>query len=211
MEALLEKYLLLNKNCPLPGIGTLEIRQKPAVAVFSENSISAPAPQILLVGEERGADQLVDFLASEQSLSREEAVEQLSAFCTKLQSMDSYRESVLEHTGRFYVNADGKLAFRQMAIPAELLPTVKASRLLRQDAVHQVRVGDTETDSVAMAEYLNGQPAPKSRWWIWAACLLLAGIAAIFLYFNKPGHNSSFGKSTPMIYTTGGETYRPVN
>ncbi|MEI2749380.1 MAG: hypothetical protein V9E88_11540 [Ferruginibacter sp.] len=94
-------------------------------------------------------------------------------YCNMLQHLDVYREVKLEHAGKFFVNADGVLKFRQKEIPSEFIPDVKLERVIHPNSVHQVRVGDTETTNVAMAEYYSesGNFHAKATWWIWASVI----------------------------------------
>jgi len=212
MEEIIEQYLLRKKYCPLPAVGTLEINMKPAQAIFSEHRMHAPVPEITLLRKELPADHFIQFIAAEKNISIAEASQSLEAYCSMLQHLDVYREVKLEHAGKFFVNADGVLKFRQKEIPSEFIPDVKLERVIHPNSVHQVRVGDTETTNVAMAEYYSvSGTLRKATWWIWALLLALAGIAAIALYTQRAGYNNLFGNEAPVAPAVTSNTYQTVN
>lgn len=212
MEEIIEQYLLRKKYCPLPAVGTLEITMKPAQAIFSEHRMLAPVPEISLLRKEVPAGDFIQFIAAERSTTVEDAGRSLEDYCKMLQRLDAYREVKLEHAGKFFVNADGVLKFRQKEIPSEFIPDVKLERVIHPNSVHQVRVGDTETTNVAMAEYYSDSGVSrKATWWIWALILALASITAIALYTQRAGYNNLFGNDAPVAPAVSGNTYQSVN
>ena len=105
----------------------------------------------------------------------------------------------------------GKPGFRQDALPVEFFPEVPLKRVVRNDAVHAMRVGDQETNSQEMAEYfLEQSNNKKEKWWIWAAALIFLSASLFAIYWTSNGRQPMMGNnqsiqagSEPATYTKG--------
>jgi hypothetical protein len=212
MDKQVQQYLLQYKYCPLPDIGILELQDGMAEARLGENKLLGPVPRILFSRKEKQADHFIKFIASERKVSIGEAGAQLEQYCQRLTRMDVFKEVKLGHLGKFFIDGTGKLVFQQTPLPPEFFPPVNLHRVIRRDAVHQVRVGDTETTNVAMTEYFSESgPMSGTKWWIAALVPAVIALAALAIYFNSPSSNNSMGNAirvTPQAQTG---TYKPVN
>ncbi len=209
MEALIENYLLRYRYCPLPNIGMLQLQDGEAVPLHRDHIMTAPVPRILFSSKERDATPLIQYIANYKQISEEAAKTSLEQYCKKLSIADQYHEVKLEHTGSFYVDAYGKLCFKQIELPAEFLPSVPLKRVIHPNSVHNVRVGDTETTSVAMTEYYSETPEANSRaWWIAAAVMLLAAGIALAFYISGPTFNKQFGNGRGIVPAEASPTFR---
>jgi hypothetical protein len=105
----------------------------------------------------------------------------------------------LPSAGKFYVNTEGELSFRQASFAEELMPAVYAERMIHPESPHALMVGDRESDSARMAEYLTyEEPVKKDRWWIWALVLFIVASVIIFIYLNDPSNSPGFGNSNKL-------------
>ncbi|MEO6668472.1 MAG: hypothetical protein ABIN36_03280 [Ferruginibacter sp.] len=210
MEELIEQYLFQHKVCPLPSIGSLQIKEGNAVAWHGDNKLSAPVPQIELIKTEIPAEHFIAFIAASEKISIGEASLTLQKYCLELQKLNTYKEMKLEHAGRFYIDQSGSLVFKQQTLPKEFLPSVSVQRVVRsKSASHNLRVGDNETTSEYMTEYYSGkEKIKKERWWI--AALLLTAIAAagLYLYFKEHSYTEKFGNVQPTTISPIESTYR---
>lgn len=212
MEDLIEQYLLQYKYCPLPAIGVLERKTVSAVSIQSENRILAPVHQISFSAKEKDATHFIRFIAARKNISYDAAYDALHHYCRNLMQMDTLQEARLEHSGRFFIDPSGKLCFVQAVLPSVFMPDVVIERVLRPNAIHQVRVGDTETNSVAMTEFLNDNGEErKGKWWIWAIVLFILACVAIFMYAGHPLRGHNFGTVEKIVPAPAGNTYQPVN
>ena len=103
--------------------------------------------------------------------------------------------------GSFFVDASGKINFKQQELPAAFTQPVFAERVIHPDAEHQILVGDKETTNTVMTELLAPKSATKDRWWIWAIVLGLIGIATIVFYFTAFKGTSAFGNAINYIHS----------
>jgi hypothetical protein len=154
----------------------LQLVQQPAQADFVNKVLMAPKPAILFNTDTADGDNgFVQYLAQRQHISQQEATERLTAWCTQAKAQ-------LQQQGQLYLTYIGtlfqkgqQLSFTQANLPAVFLPVVAAERVVHPEADHSMLVGDKETTTVQMTEYLAGNASPKKRWWI--AALVLAAVA----------------------------------
>jgi hypothetical protein len=189
MEKLLSSYLYEYKKCPLPSVGTLLLKPGHAQLLAGDKRILAPVPFIELSQQENSALSLIDFIAHQKKISPAEATEQLQQFTNSLLQLQANQELVLSTAGHFYMDENSQLHFKSVELPSFLFPEVTAERVIHPDVSHELLVGDTQTNSVAMTELLKEEPIRHSRWWI--AAILLASLATILLFVYYSHH--SFG------------------
>jgi hypothetical protein len=212
MESLIENFLLRHNHCPLPKIGSLELNAKSAQLQTGENIITAPYPSISLSKKEKPADLFIHYIAKKKGIDESLANQELIAYCQQIINLDHLKEIKLNHTGKFYIDHDGSLDFKQDDIPEEFLPAIKVQKVIHPNAVHSVRVGDQEHTNDFMKNQLkNFVTIKRSTWWVWALLLTSIAAAAIFYHvkFNQAG--SYFGNGTKVNPSTEVKTYRAIN
>lgn len=208
MENLISSYLLQNRVCPLPTIGTLHIDDGNAILDAGEKKITAPKPFIRFHSHELPADDLLNYIAFQKNITTENASGLLSEYCTRLQNLDEFTEVSLENAGSFYIDTDGKLLFKSIDLPADYFPDVSAERVIHPDSSHAILVGDRETTNTVMTEFYNEEiPVRKSKWWIWPILLFVAALAVIIIYFNDRNYSSTFGNANKIIPSMESKTY----
>ena len=207
MEKLLTNYLYEFKNCPLPGIGSLVLNPGHAYFLPGEKRMIAPIPFISLEEKETPVEPLQDFIASQYKISETEAAALLQDYSKQLLHINAYEEQALDNAGSFYMDENSKLHFKSLSLPAAYFPDVVAERVVHPDVAHAMLVGDTHTNSTAMTELLEHEPAAKSRWWMVAAALAVAAVAAIIFYYSSHPAGQS-GNGMKAKTTTEAKTYR---
>jgi len=199
MEHLIEEYLFTHKQCPLPAIGTLRVKEGYATAWYSENRISGPAPFIVLDPSDSDAGDFISYISKYDHISVPEAVSRLNDYCSSLKNLHATNEINLPLAGRFFVDAHGQLVFRQHEFPSEFMPSIQTQRVKHLNVVHSMKVGDTETTSEVMAEYYTEQEnQPKEKWWIWALIFFVIAAGVFSLYYNDNRRSASFGNAMPL-------------
>ncbi|MEO5983891.1 MAG: hypothetical protein ABIP80_00210 [Ferruginibacter sp.] len=199
MEHLITSYLFAYKKCPLPGIGSLQLKQRTASHVIGEKQLLPPVPYIVYTSTDEDSTPFINYISQIGNIPTEAASEKLAAYCTRITQMQRFSEIELPNAGKFYVNTESELSFRQVPFVEELMPTVFAERITHPETPHTLIVGDRESDSVRMAEYLTyDEPVKKDRWWIWALILLVLASLVIFIYLNDYGSSSGFGNSRKL-------------
>jgi nucleoid DNA-binding protein len=212
MESLIENFLLRHNHCPLPKVGTLELKQKSAELQTGEHVIKAPFPFISLSKKEKSAASFIHFIAKKKGIDETRASQELIEYCQDIINLDHRKEIKLNHTGKFYIDHDGTLDFRQDEIPEEFLPSITVQKVIHPNSVHSVRVGDKEHTNDFMKNQLkNFVTIKRSTWWIWAVLLTTIATVAIVYHikFNQAG--GSFGNSKKVTPSTEVKTYRAIN
>lgn len=199
MHNQIASYLFQNKTCPLPGLGTLSLINSGAEADFTNQLITAPKTFIRFTDMETESTGLLDFLAAKTSASKYEVTEALDHFCDNLRNEITQQPDVqLENLGSFFVDASGKINFKQEEIPAAFMQPVFAERVIHPDAEHNILVGDRETTNTVMTDYFAPRSETKDRWWIWAIVLGILGLLALLIYFTELRGALPFGNTVKI-------------
>ena len=194
MQNQIASYLFQHKTCPLPGLGTLSVLHSGAEADFTNKSIAAPKSFIEFSDAETDATGLLNYLSSTSGGNKYEVSEALDHFCDNLRNKITQQPDVqLESVGSFFVDASGKINFKQQELPAAFKQTIFAERVIHPDAEHQILVGDKETTNTVMTELLAPKSETKDSWWIWAIVLGAIGLIAILIYFTELKGTLPFG------------------
>jgi len=208
MEELITTYLFQNKTCPLPGVGSLSIGDRTASYVLGEKQMHPPLPYISFSPVERPADDFIKYVSVRTGTSAEEAIRKLENYCSKLNNLDAYAEMEIPFAGKFYVDVEGSLIFKQIHFPEAFLPPVIAEKIIHPESTHTILVGDKESNSALMTEfYKEAEPVKKYRWWIWAFILFLIAATAILVYLNN-NSVGFFGNSEKKPAGTASPTYK---
>lgn len=202
MQDILATYLFQHKQCPLPGIGSLIVKEHPAHVLPGERMIKAPKPFIGLYRQDFPVAGLVRYISIEKGISEEEAQTSLKQYCRSLKFMGAHEEISLPSAGRFSVSQDGNILFSPEELPSGYSIPVTAEKVIRPNDTHSMLVGDTETTNTVMTEFYSDEHvAPADRWWIWAIVLTVLAAAAIFFYYQGTGGSGTAGNGHSIIST----------
>lgn len=192
IEKLIETYLLRNHYCPLPKLGTLTLHEINANIETINKKIEAPKTEIRFEKHHTSDDDFIDFISKKKSVKYDEAKTLLVEFCNKIQSLNNFTEKRINHSGLFYIDANGVLSFRQNEIAIEFLPAVEAKRVTHPNQSHIIRVGDQERKAIfKKSKSEKPSKTAKKLWWISAILLFLLSIG-ICIYAYQNGFKSDF-------------------
>lgn len=202
MHNQIASYLFQNKICPLPGLGTLSVFHSGAESDFANKLITAPKTFIQFTEIETDSTGLLNYLSERTGGSKYEVTEALDHFCDDLRNKITQQPDVqLENLGSFFVDASGRINFKQEELPAAFTQPVFAERVIHPDAEHQILVGDKETTNTVMTELLTPKAETKDRWWVWAIVLCLVGLTALVIYFTAFKDTAAFGNAINYIHS----------
>jgi nucleoid DNA-binding protein len=179
MEYLIAPTLFQKKNCRLPGIGTLSLKNHPAVSNIAAAVIKAPEPFISF---------------SPVNESDENVFNEFTALSELIKNDIEEKGTVtLKGVGDFIKRENGAIDFLPSHIHPLFMPDVTATRVIRQYAEHTILVGDKETTSTQMSGYFGEaeetEAPAKGSWWIWAIVLVAVGLAVVGMYLLQNGFN----------------------
>ena len=209
MKSLLEQFLFRYNYCPLPGLGTLEVITKPAIADWGHKTIQSPKHEIVFhAGKLQSADTLLQYISLHQKLSLKEAENMIVDFCTKLTTPSG--GNIFEGTvGVFVVGENGTPQFTPVQYPASWMPTIAFERVVRQDIEHTIMVGDRERSSSFMQNYFDSLKNINTYNWRIAAFVLLLLALSLLTYYLII-HGASSGNVLPINSGTEPSTYQLI-
>jgi hypothetical protein len=97
-----------------------------------------------------------------------------------------------EGVGILKKDSSGGVQFDPVPAPLLFLQPVPAMRVSRQDAQHNLVVGDRERTSGEMNEWLHDHARIRKRlpWWVVAVVLAVLGLAFLGWYFYSHGFSA---------------------
>jgi hypothetical protein len=209
MQQLLADYLFQNKQCALPQIGTLYIKNTTAISIFGERKISSPVPVIEFNDDIHSTEHVEAYIALQKNISRDEVAHQLKRMVENIQGLPLGQYLEIPNAGKFYKDENDKIGFIAVEVPAHFLPQVVAERVVHPNDSHTMLVGETETNTAAMAEYFSdGEPTMKSKWWIFAIASFAVAAAVIGFYASNKNADSFFGAANKIEVGVADSTYR---
>jgi nucleoid DNA-binding protein len=175
MNKLIASSLLLHKKCHLPGIGTLLLVTRSAKTDFLNTRILSPIQQIEFIAAQANDNDLsTEFLKVSEWITTQLANDKV----VNLNGIGSFKQQV-----------GGKFHFSPVEINTEFFPDVEAVRVIRQDAIHDILVGDQQSTNTEMIDYFSEKTPLFDRWWVWAIVLSVIGILLLLIYFYQRGFN----------------------
>lgn len=185
MYDLIAPAFFQKKSCRLPGIGQLTLTNISAEIDFSNKQILAPVQRIDFTPKSGDENMYNEFSAISELMRKK---------------LDEEGSIKLAGIGDFYKESDGSIRFEPVLLNSVFVQPVSAVRIIRQDAEHNMLVGDKKTTNVEMTEYLNEEASVVSpdRWYIWAIVLGLIGVGVLAMYVYQNDWNL-LGNYTPVI------------
>lgn len=176
MYDLIAPAFFQKKSCRLPGIGQLTLITIPAETDFSNKQILAPVEKIDFTPKSGDENMYNEFSAISELMKKK---------------LDEEGSIKLAGIGDFYKESDGIIRFVPVVLNPVFRQPVGAVRTIRQDAEHNMLVGDKKTTNVEMTEYLNEEASAvfPDRWYIWATILGLIGVGVLAIYVYQNGWN----------------------
>ncbi len=197
MFQVLHQYLVAKRQLTLPGIGSWQLREEPAKY---EHTTQQLIPRKVVVDftqdhdHVNGMQPLMGYLAKTTGEPEEDCFENLNAFTEKIKlSLDSTGSFDWPRLGTLQIGQDNRILFEPEPALENYTPAIHAPRIVHEGKVHQMLVGDQETDSGTMQNYLHEAEMteteettePKKLWWIPALIGGIIGLVLIVARLNK--------------------------
>jgi hypothetical protein len=189
----LYEYLILYKRLNVPGIGTFLLERKPAVTDLTHRQINPPAYTISFQSNnEIPAKKFFYWLADRLQIHYHEAIVRFNSFVYDLKDqVASGNIIVWYNVGTITRGMSGDLRFEPAISEDYLDQPVSAARIIREKAVHNIRVGEEEKTSVEMIERLHPGEKQLTYWWAPALIVVIILLILLGLYFSQQGSNAS--------------------
>lgn len=184
------EYLTIAKRLPLQGIGELYVERIAAQIDISGRQVIPPATLLNFRASSTagGKEEWIQWAANKLGTDSQQIDLQYAEFIKNWLSTLQHNKSVIwKGLGTWQVNDDELISFTPAMNPAyEGLP-VRAEKLIRENAAHQVRVGEDHRSSIEMTALLTARRKKVSLdlWLGLAALILLVGFWSLYL-FQQP-------------------------
>ena len=186
MFQILYKYLILNKQVSIPGVGLFQVVQVPARLDFTKQVIHSPVPTIKFTNTSSSADKsFFEFVAHELNIQEFDTIRKFHDFSHKLKNdVNTHKSIELPGIGLLTKNTLGELSFEPAALLNEYFPDTLAGTELTEE-IHHPLPTDEELTSTFGSDINDDEihVVKKERWWIAAIILAVIGIASIAYYY----------------------------
>ena len=212
MELFIQQYLLLSRQCPIPGLGTFKLLIQPSTHLVAEHRFQSPQWNISFESECNDNDSLAKFVSKANQISYKNALGMIQDWVSQFISNPQSKNIYIPGIGKLKKESGNSYSFTQDHL-AISLPDINARKIVRTDAVHQVLVGDTEHSSVYMAEQIQKPKAVihVSLFWLWALLIALVSICAISFYaFQQKTNEGFWGNQHAIPNGTSSPNYQSI-
>ncbi|MFM8806437.1 MAG: hypothetical protein ACKOD1_03670 [Sphingomonadales bacterium] len=200
MNDLLKEYLLFKKKLPLAGLGVLYLLREPARFDVGNRQFLPPHQCYeFRSGIVAPVAELVDWLSLRLGIDAADAGSRYQRFCDDaMRALNQQNTLSWKGWGVWKKDEQGIVQFQSDSSELPLAP-VQANKVIRDNAEHQVRVGEDNRSSVEMSQLLQQKkvsfPIEKLVTWVWLA---LAVLWLSWHFYQHPFSTSSFANPTPV-------------
>ena len=194
MWQVLNAYLFQHRSISIPGLGTIYLETMPANVDVADRTMQPPT---FLFRFDKYFDapdkEFFAFVAAQRNILDYEAIKWYNEFSFELRNRIRAEEQILwEGVGILKKDTTGGVQFEATPAPMLFLQPVPAMRVSRQDAQHNLVVGDRERTSGEMNEWLHDHARQRRRlpWWVMALVLAVLGLAVLGWYFYSHGFSA---------------------
>ena len=184
MLSSLTSYLVQNKKVYIPYIGTFELLYKPAVLHFADRLIYPPSSEVLFVSEGSASREQVNYLGSVLDLDEGSAEEKLRHFGQHLKTRIQEASFDWKGFGKLLL-IDDAIVFEPA--PSNHLKPVAAYKIIRENAHHDVLVGEKEMHSSDVSYISDGTKSVRSYAALAGWIIVLLALAFIIYHLFRHG------------------------
>jgi hypothetical protein len=176
----LYKYLILNDNVSIPGVGSFHIKRSAAAFDQASGIFHPPACEIKFEqGTALTDTKFYHFLSGEKGITEVDAVRKFQDFAYQLRKdIQTHPFVELSNMGVLKRNGLGDVVFESSVSTKKYFPSIAPEE-----------IGNEQEETVIAEQETTGEEAvvAKDRWWIWATVLALLALAAIGYYYMQDG------------------------
>ena len=205
MYSTLYRYLVMNQQVILPGIGMILLHRHPSQYNVAEKTFSAPSFSFELRNtNDLPAKNFYEWLSLERRISEWDAVRLINEFSLDLKrELNDRTEVNWQPVGVFKRDVAGNIHLVGNTITPGNEAPLHAEKVIRDKPLHTMRVGEREKTSSEMEVMLTGPDRkrkaevvmlrhdrpPKKRDIAFTIAIILTFLAVIFvcIYFSQKG------------------------
>ena len=193
MFHILYQYLIQNKSLSLPGVGTLQLQNIPAISNFSNHVIQPPSHKIVFDDAQDAPNKsLFQYIAFKMGLEEWEAIKKVNDFSYELKNqLKQGNEITWQNVGVLHLEPGGEISLDSKPIVYNFMESVPAIRVIRTNSSHTILRGDTEVSGSFIKTTLEEEETTTvsifKKWWAWAIFLAFVAISALLMHFYNHG------------------------
>ena len=211
MQQLITSYIIQERECMLRDVGRFKINFIAAASDIANKQIAPPAFEInFSPREEKISDGLIKYVADKKMITLTQASDDIKTWCRNAKNKLINGEDVpLLPLGVLKKSTSGNVFIADTS-PAIFFRPVKAERVIHLNSEHAVLVGDKETTSSRMSDYLQVENVIKKNnaWKILAILLFIIALFFLIIHFyGNPFSLSTIGNQNKIIPASTPHTY----
>jgi hypothetical protein len=212
LPTLLYRYFAQTGHVAIPSMGNLVCRKGISKNDFTSRELSpGDLNYEFTSGDLSAKDEQLNFLVQHSGKSKDDIQHALVVLGEALHNR-LYLDKRLEWlgVGSFFVSENGEIQFQTKNNPIELNKSVHYQHVIRQNVVHEMRVGEEQRSTTEMEAYFDDQKlmAGRSQWKKGVFVLLVALAAALLVRFAMGSFNLMEGRYHKVKLTTSEKTYK---
>jgi nucleoid DNA-binding protein len=212
LPTLLYRYFAQTGHVAIPSMGNLVCKKGISKNDFTSREISPGELNYEFTsGDLSAKDEQVNFLVQHTGKSKDDVQHSLVMLGEALHNR-LHQDKRLEWmgVGSFSVTENGEIQFQTKNNPIELNKPVHYQHVIRQNAVHEMRVGEDQRSTTEMEAYFDEQKSLAGRfeWKKGAFVLLFALAAALLVRFSMGSFNLMDGRYHKVKLTNSEKTYK---
>ncbi|MBA4168672.1 MAG: hypothetical protein H0X41_14195, partial [Chitinophagaceae bacterium] len=184
-----------HKSVSIPGLGTIYVERIPAQSDFINRQLLPPAYHYRFDKYfDAPEKEFFSFIATRENIPEYEAIKLYNEWALGIRNgISADQAKVLEGIGSLKRDSSGDIVFEPLSALKTYDIAVPAERIIRSNARHAMIVGDKETTTVEMTDYLHEVHKEKTSWWIYALIVAAIAVVAIFFHYFRNGSDAPFG------------------
>jgi len=193
MFELFYKYLILNNQASLPGIGSFLVEQIPASMDFENKKLIPPSQKISLNNTENVEEVLSfqSFLNQELNIDNNQSWQKLTAFTENIQTQILSNGSLeLPNIGKLAKNINGGFtlntsnsADNKQALTDLWINKSQAANTNFMDVYSDTMPTIIRRDNFVENNNVFINKESEDYWWVWAIVLAIMGLGALLYYY----------------------------
>lgn len=202
---------MANKRLPLSGLGLLQTVTHPAQLDIGNRQLLPPVATIAFSADTATAltEDMMEWLTARTGQSTRQVTQQYQGFIDELlSSLQKNKLVEWKGWGAWSQTDQGVISFTASPTPLAAAP-VPAEKIIRQDAEHQIRVGEDSRSSEEMARMLSKKKKnyPFESWIMWS-WLIAVSLYLGWQLYTRQFKADSFADPSLIKTTDAPKSYR---
>jgi len=186
--SLLTKYLLQYHRLSIPHVGTFELVQQPPEYNVVDQLILPPSFHLNWNNNDVLTDHQLSYLAASVRSNKEKVRQELDVLGKRMKS--NVQKKYFNWNGIATIkSSNGSIDVERNLLSADGLEAVPAHKIIRENAAHNILVGDRQMTSQQMGQALSKEAGKRSYVVVIGWVLFFLALLAIIFLLYRAGFN----------------------